>query len=73
LVAASRCRGQVSGRSDALEKLRDMGRQTDISNYWVSNGQGGPSLDVDMMGELHEPGLPIWWDMYFERADEREE
>ncbi len=50
-----------------------MGCQTDISNYWVSNGQGGPSLVVDMMGELHERGLPIWWDMYFERADEREE
>jgi hypothetical protein len=29
------------------------------SNYWVSNGQGGPSLDVGMMGELHELGLAI--------------
>ena len=64
---------QLDGRSDALQKLRDMGCQTDICNYWVSNGQGGPSLDVEMMGRLHELRLPIWWDMYFEAESEREE
>ena len=64
---------QLDGRSDALRKLRGKGCQTDICNYWVSNGQGGPSLDVEMMGRLHELGLPIWWDMYFEADGEREE
>ncbi len=50
-----------------------MGCQTDICNYWVSNGQGGPSLDVEMLGALHDLGLPIWFDMYFEREDETED
>jgi len=61
---------QLDGRSDALHKLRDMGFQTDIFNYWVSNGQGGPSLELEMMGNLHELGLPISWDMYFSDEDE---
>lgn len=61
---------QLDGRSVALKTLRDMGCQTDIFCYWVSNGQGGPSLEVDMMGDLHELGLPITWDMYFRREDE---
>ena len=56
-------------RSDALEALRDKGCQTDISNYWVSNGQGGPMLELEMMAALCELGLPIWWDMYFEDDD----
>ena len=63
---------QLEGHSAALQKLRDMGCQTDISNYWVSNGQGGPSLDVEMMGVLHELGLSIWWDMYFGSEEEHE-
>jgi len=62
----------LDGRSAALAKLREMGCQTDISNYWVSNGQGGPSLDVDMLGALAKFGLPIWWDMYFDREGESE-
>ena len=57
----------LEGRSAALEKLREMGCQTDISNYWVGNGQGGPSLDVEMLGALHKLRLPIWWDTYFDQ------
>jgi hypothetical protein len=56
----------LEGRSIALEELRGMGCQTDICNYWVGNGQGGPSLDVEMLGALHKLGLPIWWDTYFD-------
>lgn len=61
---------QLDGRSQLLRELREMGCQTDIFCYWVSNGQGGPSLDVDMMGNLHELGLPVTWDMYFGGEDE---
>ncbi|MEM7430997.1 MAG: DUF4279 domain-containing protein [Pseudomonadota bacterium] len=67
LAAVIEC---LDGRTVALKQLRDMGCKTDICNYWVSNGQGGPSLDVDMMGTLHGLGLPIWWDIYFESEDE---
>lgn len=61
---------QLNGRSKSLRKLRAMGCQTDIFCYWVSDGQGGPSLDVDMMGDLRELGLPVTWDMYFGGEDE---
>jgi hypothetical protein len=49
-----------------------MGCHTDISNYWVGNGQGGPSLDVEMLGALHDLGLPIWWDTYFDHEGDSE-
>jgi hypothetical protein len=64
---------QLDGRADALQTLRDKGCEIDICNYWVSTGQGGPSLEPDMMGDLHRLGLPIWWDVYFEEEGEREE
>lgn len=60
----------LDGRAATLQHLRDLGCKIDICNYWVSDGQGGPSLDVEMMGILHELGLPIWWDVYFESEDE---
>ncbi len=53
-------------RKAALEKLREMGCEIDIANMWTGNGQGGPSLDVPLLGKLYELRLPIWWDNYFE-------
>lgn len=57
-------------KKDALESLREDGCKIDVSNFWVGNGQGGPSLDVNLMTELCELKLPVWWDNYFESADE---
>ena len=57
-------------RGHALGELRARGCQTDICNYWVSSGQGGPWLDIGTMRTLVDLGLPIWWDVYF--ADEQE-
>ena len=48
------------------ESLRNAGCETDICCYWVSTGQGGPSLEVATMEELARLGLPIWWDVYFD-------
>lgn len=64
---------QLDGRADVLQTLRDRGCEIDISNYWDSDGQGGPYLDVDLIGDLHRLGLPIGWDIYFvseENCDE---
>jgi hypothetical protein len=59
---------EVLGSKQAeLERLRSAGCKTDLCCYWVSTGQGGPSLDVATMKELARLGLPIWWDVYFER------
>jgi hypothetical protein len=54
-------------RRDALKRLQDQGCQTDITNYWVSAGQGGPSLSAATMQALVQLDLSISWDVYFER------
>jgi len=63
---------QLDGCASSLERLREMGCQTDITNYWVGNGQGGPSLSVEMLGALHRLGLSIWWDTYFDQEGDSE-
>ena len=62
----------LEGRTTTLESLREMGCHTDITNYWVGSGQGGPSLSVEMLGALHDLGLSISWDTYFDDEDESE-
>jgi len=54
----------VQGKAAELEQLRSVGCETDICCFWVSDGQGGPSLDVAVMRELARLGLGIWWDVY---------
>jgi hypothetical protein len=55
----------LRGREDALLGLQRAGCQTDIFCYWVSSGQGGPSLDVPTLSALSGLGLEIWWDVSF--------
>src|SRR5262245_26511533 len=40
---------RVRGKESQLRQLRSVGCETDICCYWVSDGQGGPSLDVQVM------------------------
>ena len=55
----------MDGKEIALRHLRERGCDIDICCYWVSSGQGGPSLDVQTLERLARLGLPIWWDVYF--------
>ena len=48
-----------------LRALQDAGCKTDIVVYWVSLGQGGPELSIEIMRGLSALQLPIWWDVYF--------
>jgi hypothetical protein len=57
---------RVRGKELQLQHLRSVGCETDICCFWVSTGQGGPSLGVEVMRELSELGLSIWWDVYFD-------
>jgi hypothetical protein len=57
-------------RRDALKRLQDQGCQTDITNYWVSAGQGGPSLSAVTMQVLGQLDLSVSWDVYFERESD---
>ncbi|MFP3365869.1 DUF4279 domain-containing protein [Pseudoalteromonas sp. SIMBA_148] len=56
----------ISDKSELLDNLRLRGCKTDISNYWTSNGQGGPSISLEIMQSLLKYKLPIYWDMYFD-------
>src|SRR5262245_16075460 len=53
----------LEAKGNVLDELRLEGCEIDICCYWVSSGQGGPSLDVDMMQSLCKLGLSIWWDV----------
>ena len=63
----------LSGKSPALNELRALGCEIDISNFWDSTGQGGPFLDRAAIAALNELGLEIWWDVYFADASEQED
>lgn len=60
----------VSPGAVGLGDLQKRDCHTDIFFYWISSGQGGPSLEVDTMQELVNLKLPISWDMYFGKNDE---
>ena len=55
----------LRGKHDALQDLQRVGCQIDRCCYWVSSGQGGPSLDVAAIKALSSLDLEIWWDVYF--------
>ena len=60
----------LDGKGTALSRLKDRGCEIDICCYWVSSGQGGPSLDLRTLERLTRLGLPIWWDVYFGNTDD---
>ncbi len=60
---------RLKDRARALSELRDLGCDIDVANFWVFDGQGGPSLDADIMGELSRLDLLIWWDIYLQGKD----
>jgi hypothetical protein len=55
----------LKDKRECLNTLRARGCKIDLMSYWVSNGQGGPSLDIQTMKSLCDLGLEIWWDIYF--------
>jgi hypothetical protein len=57
---------KLSGREEALERLRISGAEIDVACFWVSaNGNGGPTLSPDRAGLLARYGLTLWFDIYF--------
>ena len=61
----------LAGKENLLSELRKDGCSTDVYCYWVSNGQGGPLLDLKIMESLLKLGLEIAWDIYFEDEAEK--
>ena len=61
----------LDGKTDAVDALRERGCKIDIVTYWVSSGQGGPSLLPEQMLKLGALGISIWWDIYFSETLEK--
>jgi hypothetical protein len=61
---------QLRNSAAGLASLKAAGADIDISCFWASIGQGGPSLHPAQMRELARLDLPIWWDVYFSRPDD---
>ncbi len=60
----------LHGKREQLDELRAKGCDIDIFCYWVSSGQGGPSLNSELLLAIGGLGLSISWDVYFgEEAD----
>ena len=60
----------LNGKRERLDSLRSRGCEVDLMSYWVSDGQGGPWLDVRTMQSLCDLGLEIVWDIYFRNENE---
>ena len=56
----------ILGKKDVVHSLRTRGAEIDICCYWVSAGQGGPTISPSQMRSLGDLDLEIWWDVYFE-------
>ena len=56
---------RLSSRKDGIEFLRNSGAELNISCYYVSIGQGGPTMSAEQMIEFGRLGLDVWWDIYF--------
>jgi hypothetical protein len=60
---------QLHGKAPAIAKLQARGCLVDLCIYWVSVGQGGPTLSSSQMAQLGELGIELWFDIYFDRKD----
>lgn len=61
---------QLATKGDAVRALRKTGAEIDVSCYYVSVGQGGPTMSAEQMSELGQLGIDVWFDVYFDSAAE---
>lgn len=57
---------QLKSKKAAIQSIHNSGGDMDISCYYVSVGQGGPTMVAEQMVELGRLGLDVWWDIYFD-------
>lgn len=57
---------QIRGKDNQIQLLRNSGAELDIFCYYLSVGQGGPTMSAEHMAVLGELGLDVGWDIYFE-------
>ena len=59
---------KLAPNAHALQALKGRGAEIDISIYYVSSGQGGPTMSAGQMSVLGALGLDVWWDIYFDTS-----
>jgi hypothetical protein len=60
---------QLEHEAAAIAELKADGHLVDICVYWLSAGQGGPTLDSSHMVQLGKLGVELWFDIYFAGND----
>lgn len=59
---------QLKERHAAIQELLRSGAELDVNCYYVSAGQGGPTMSAEQMSALGKLGLDLCWDIYFDSA-----
>lgn len=59
---------QLREKQASVQTPMQMGAEIDLSCYYVSVGQGGPTMCAEQMSELGKLGLDVCWDIYFDSA-----
>lgn len=57
---------RMSNKKDEIVFLRKSEAELDICCYYLSVGQGGPTMSADQMTALGHLRLDVWWDIYFD-------
>ena len=57
---------QLRDKRALVQTLMQMGAEIDVNCYYVSVGQGGPTMGAEQMSELGTLGLDVGWDIYFD-------
>lgn len=59
---------QFKEKIASIQQLIQSGAEIDLNCYYVSGGQGGPTMSAEQMSALGTLGLDVCWDIYFDSA-----
>lgn len=57
-------------KGESMQALKKLEAEVDVSCYYLSIGQGGPSISAELMLELGKLEIDVWWDVYFDSSAE---
>jgi hypothetical protein len=55
----------LTSKITRVQELQARGMEFDICCYWVSVGQGGPTIGPEQSRLLGSLGIELWFDIYF--------
>jgi hypothetical protein len=63
---------QMIGKEEYLKQLQTQGYRMDVFCYWLSNGQGGPTVSPKNMKGLANLGIELGFDFWMGGDDEND-